>query len=328
MKITHWVSHIAMASALYLAVGAVIATEAPNTKTETMTTDKKTVTKTSAKGDTIVAKVNGKEIKLSEVKALENALPQQIKAQIKDQSKIYKLLVSQLADITLLTAESKQAGLENDADVKEAIAKATEQVIIQAYLAKFIKSKVTETTARAFYDNEVKNLPKDAMEVKARHILVKDEKTAQDIIKKLNNGADFLKLARDYSIDKGSATNGGDIGYFQKNEMVPEFVTAAFALEAGKYTKEPVKTQFGYHIIKVDDRRKVKAKKFEEEAERVQGTLTEKAMGDLVKELRSKAKIEFFDQNGKPMKIDLDEKSDKAEDASDDAAQASAAPAA
>lgn len=305
MKIARWVSYIALSSALCMTTtSAVLASDMANTvKKEKSTADKKNI----SKGDRVVSRVDGKEIKLSDVKALENALPPQVKAQIKDPAKLEELLIKQLEDLEALRAEAKKSGIENDADVKEAQAKANDQVTIQAFLAKYIKTEVTEAAVRVKYDDDIKNLPKDAMEVKARHILVKDEKTAKDIIKKLDNGADFMKLARDYSIDKGSAANGGDIGYFQKNEMVPEFVTAAFALTPGKYTKEPVKTQFGYHIIKSDDSRKVKPKKFEDEAERIQGELTEKAMGDLVKKLRSKSKIERFDQNGKPIKIDLEE---------------------
>ena len=155
---------------------------------------------------------------------------------------------------------------------------------------------------RSAYDKEVKNLPKDAMETKASHILVKEENKAKSIISDLNSGKDFAKLAMEQSLDKGTAVNGGDVGYFQKNEMVPEFSEAAFALAAGEHTKEPVKTQFGYHVIRVKDRRKVKAKKLADETERLKAKLTEEAVGELIKGLRESAKIERFDMNGKPDK--------------------------
>jgi peptidyl-prolyl cis-trans isomerase C len=315
MKIVHWASHIAVSAVLCLAISHTAFSQ--NEK------------KTNHKGDQVAARVNGVEIKTSEVRALENALPPQIKAQAKDKDKLFGLLRDQLIDIKLVTEEAKKANLENDPDVQAALAKAKEQILIQAYLAKQVKSKVTEQAVRAAYDEEVKNMPKDAMEVKARHILVKDEKTAQDIIKKLEGGADFMKLARDHSIDKASASNGGDIGYFQKDEMVSEFANAAFGLKPGEYTKTPVKTQFGYHIIKTDDRRKVKPKKFEEEVERLQSMLAEKAMTELVKDLRSKAHIERFDQNGKPDKAVLgDDSEPSAKDSKEgEKSSATAAPA-
>ncbi len=286
MKIVRWISYAAVSAALCIAVNA-----------SALASDKKI----DPKNDKVAGRVNGIEIKVSEIKALENALPPQIKSQAKDPAKLFALLRDQLIDIKLVTEEAKKANLEADAEVQAAFAKAKEQIVVQAFLARQLKSKVTEQAVRTAYDEEVKNMPKDAMETKARHILVKDEKTAQDIIKKIEGGTDFMKLARDYSLDKGSAQNGGDIGYFQKEEMVPEFADAAFNLKTGEYTKAPVKTQFGYHIIKTDDRRKVKPKKFEEEAERLQSMLAEKAMGEMVQSLRTAAtKIERFDINGKP----------------------------
>jgi peptidyl-prolyl cis-trans isomerase C len=311
MKIVRRVSHIAIAAVVCLAAS------------HTAFSQEK---KADPKNDKVAARVNGIEIKVSDVKALENALPPQIKSQAKDKEKLFALLRDQLIDIKLVTEEAKKAKLENDPEVQTAIEKAKEQIIVQAYLAKKLQAEITDQAVQKAYDEEIKNMPKDATETKARHILVKDEKTATDIIKKLESGADFMKLARDFSIDKGSAQNGGDIGYFQKDEMVPEFAEAAFALKTGEYTKKPVKTQFGYHIIKVDDRRKVKPKKLEEEADRIKSQLAEKAMGDLVQSLRGPAKIERFDINGKPDKAALG--NDSAAPADAKPAEATPAPAA
>ncbi len=254
----------------------------------------------AANEEAVVAKVNGKEIKLKEVTRLEKALPPQVLSGAKDKDKLFTTLRDQMIDITLLIEAAKKAGLEKDADVQKAIQQATEQVLVQAYLSKELKSFVTDSAVKERYDRLVASLPKDEMEVKARHVLVKDEAAAKKIIEDLKKGADFLKIAREQSIDKASAQEGGDVGYFRKGDMVKEFADAAFALVPGKISETPVKTQFGWHVIKVDDKRKVKAPKFEEVQEQLKAAVLEESMLKLVTSLRDKAAIERFNQEGKP----------------------------
>ena len=250
--------------------------------------------------ENVVAKVNGKEIKLKEVNRLEKALPPQVLSGAKDKDKLFTTLRDQMIDITLLTEAAKKAGLEKDADVQKAIQQATEQVLVQAFLSKELKAFVTDAAVKTRFDKLVADMPKDEMEVKARHILVKDESAAKKIIEDLKKGADFLKIAREQSIDKASAQEGGDVGYFRKGDMVKEFADAAFALVPGKFVDAPVKTQFGWHVIKVDDKRKVKAPKFEEVQEQLKAAVLEESMLKLVTSLRDKATIERFNQEGKP----------------------------
>ncbi len=250
--------------------------------------------------EAVVAKVNGKEVKLKEVRQLEKALPPQVLNSAKDKVKLFTTLRDQLIDIKLITEEAEKAGLDKDPEVQKAIEQAIQQVRVQAYLSKSLKNFVTDSAVKARYDKLVADMPKDEMEVKARHILVKDESAAKKIIEDLKKGADFLKIAREQSIDKASAQEGGDVGYFRKGDMVKEFADASFALVPGKITETPVKTQFGWHVIKVDDKRKVKAPKFEEVQEQLKAAVLEESMLKLVTSLRDKAKIERFNEEGKP----------------------------
>lgn len=264
------------------------------------------------KKDVVVAKVNGSDIYLSDVKKLEKALPKQIVQASKDKTKLFDAVRSQLIDIKLVTENAKKSGIEKNAEVKAAIQQATEQVIIQAYLANEMKKFLTEKAVKEAYDKYVADFPKDTTEIKARHILVKEESTAKKLIKELQDGADFMKLARQHSIDKVSAAEGGSVGYFTDETMIPEFYSAAEKLKAGEYTKTPVKSDFGYHIIKVDDKHKAKPQPFEKMKDELASKVAEKGMLSLVKELRNKADIQTFDSSGKPE----EKKSDAASDTS------------
>ena len=254
----------------------------------------------AANEDAVVAKVNGKEVKLKEVERLKKALPPQALSNVKDSDKLFTTLRDQLIDMTLVTEAAKKEGLEKKEDVQKAIQQATEQVLVQAYLSNELKNFVTDSAVKNRYDKYVAELPKDEMEVKARHVLVKDESAAKKIIEDLKKGADFLKIAREQSIDKASAQEGGELGFFRKGDMVKEFSDAAFALASGKFTETPVKTQFGWHVIKVDDKRKFKAPTFEQVQEQLKASVLEESMLKLITSLRDKATIERFNQEGKP----------------------------
>jgi peptidyl-prolyl cis-trans isomerase C len=261
---------------------------------------------TDKKSDVVVAKVNDQSIYLSDVKKLEKALPPQLVKAAKDKTKLFQGLRNQLVDIKLVTDAAKKSGIEKKAEVKAAIDQQIEQVIVQAFLAEEMKKCLTEEAVKKEYDQYVAGFPKDKTEIKARHILVKDEAQARKLIKELEGGADlgayFMKLARTHSTDKASAAEGGDVGYFTEGDMIPEFYKAASKLKPGEYTKEPVKSDFGWHVIKVDDRRKSKPKGFEEMKEPIAGKIAETCMGDFVKTLRGPAKVELFDSSGKPEK--------------------------
>ncbi len=177
-----------------------------------------------------------------------------------------------------------------------------DRLIQQAYVERAIKAAETEDRLKARYQTLLKEKPARE-EVHASHILVKTEDEAKSVIAELDKGADFAALAKKYSTDPGGAS-GGDLGYFGRDDMVPEFAAAAFALPVGKYTKTPVKTQFGWHVIKVEDRRAGKPPTFDEARDELNRLIAHDVLEVKLNELRGAAKIETFGLDGKPMALE------------------------
>lgn len=146
----------------------------------------------------------------------------------------------------------------------------------------------------------VADMPK-VEEVKAAHILVDDEATAKEIIKKLADGGKFADLAKEYSKDKSNAENGGDLGYFAEGDMVKEFGDAAFAMKVGEFSKEPIKTQFGYHIISLEDKRVRPAPAYDDVKDQLTAQVKRDLLNNMMKDWRDSAKVEIYDYNGNPM---------------------------
>jgi peptidyl-prolyl cis-trans isomerase C len=176
------------------------------------------------------------------------------------------------------------------------------EILADAYVLKMQRTQITEAKLRELYDQYAKNAPTEE-EVSARHILVPTEQEAKDIIDQLKKGADFATLAKAKTTDASGKTSGGDLGYFTKKDMVPEFADAAFALQKGEFTQTPVHTQFGWHVIKVEDRRPGKAGPYEQVAPQIAQQLTQQIVAQKLQELRSQGKIEVFDLNGKPLAL-------------------------
>ncbi|HBN22571.1 MAG TPA: peptidylprolyl isomerase, partial [Holosporales bacterium] len=185
-------------------------------------------------------------------------------------------------------------------EVQQAIERAKEQVIVQAFVFEQLKSKVNDQAVEQEYktlkDKFMKEV-KDKKEVKVRHILFKDEKNANAALKRLKNGEDFQKLARELSEDKQSGQDGGDLGYVLEG-TVPEFDAALKSLKTGGVSKEATKTNFGYHLFKVDDRRNAKPPKFEDVKAQLGARVQQKAFLELVKRLRDKASVEILASTG------------------------------
>jgi peptidyl-prolyl cis-trans isomerase C len=156
------------------------------------------------------------------------------------------------------------------------------------------KAAVSEPAMRKVYDEAVKQMSGE-QEVRARHILVATEDEAKKVLDELKKGTDFAELAKQKSKDPGAAAEGGDLGYFTKDQMVPEFAQAAFKLEKGQLS-EPVKTQFGWHVIKVEDKRSKPAPAFEQVKEQLETYVTRKAQADYIAKLREGAKIDRLDK--------------------------------
>jgi peptidyl-prolyl cis-trans isomerase C len=235
----------------------------------------------------IVATVDGDNIYSSDVVALFQTLPEQYRqgglGQMADQ------IVERLIEQTLVSNAARRSGMAEIAEVKRRIKVLSDGVLQQMYLENKIGEQLTDEALKAAYREQIASA-KRPEEIRARHILVKTEVEAQKIIAELGDKGDFAAAAKKHSTGPSGA-KGGDLGFFSDGMMVPEFSKAAFALKAGEFTKAPVKTQFGWHIIKLEERRKAEAAPFNEVAPRLRQELGRKAFEKVVGDLRAKAKI-------------------------------------
>ena len=249
-------------------------------------------------GDPVVAKVNGQEIKRSDVSVAIQNLPTQYQSMPFEA--LFQPVLNRLIEGHLLAGAAEKAKVGDDPDVKRRVAFARDRILQDVYLNREVEKGLTDAKLRAFYDKQVKEQP-PAEEVRARHILVKTEDEAKAALAEIAKGADFGEVAKKRSTD-GSAAQGGDLGYFTADQMVPEFSKAAFELKKGEVTKAPVKSQFGFHLIKVEDKRTQKMPTFEESKDELRSALAQEVAQGVVDVLRKDAKIETFDANGQPAK--------------------------
>lgn len=235
--------------------------------------------------DVVVASVDDAEIRESHVKKMYESLPEQYRqapyAYIKGQ------LIDQLVNMRLVqnAAQVEKVDVENEFLTRVEDVKL--QLLQEYYLQKKIDAAVTDLTLKAEYEKATAEF-KAEEEVSARHILLKEEAEAKDVIAKLDAGGDFVALAKEFSTGP-SGPQGGDLGFFVKARMVPEFAEAAFNLDIGKYTAEPVKTQFGWHIIKLDDRRNTQPPAFETMRKQLSDTLSTATVTALLEGLKTAA---------------------------------------
>jgi len=239
----------------------------------------------------VIAKVNGAEIRQSELTVAEEELGPSL--QQMDPATRRDNLISFLIDMKIVAkaAEAKKVG--DSADFKQKLAFARDRLLMDSLLATEGKAAVTDEAMKKVYEDATKQVSGEK-EVRARHILVPTEEEAKAIKAELEKGADFAKLAKEKSKDPGAA-DGGDLGFFTKEQMVPEFSAVAFALEPGKIS-DPVKSQFGWHIIKVEEARDRKPPDFEQVKGQIQNFVVRKAQADYVTKLRAEAKVERTDK--------------------------------
>jgi peptidyl-prolyl cis-trans isomerase C len=248
-------------------------------------------------GDPVLARVNGQEVRQSEVMATLRQMPPQVQQMPMDF--VVPALVDQLISVKLLAAAGYAQNLQNDEEVKSRMKRAEERAVQEVYLNRRIDQAITPERLKAKYDEWVKeNPPQD--EVRASHILVADEATARRLIDDLNKGADFADLARKNSTDPGSGPQGGDLGYFGAQDMVGPFAEAAFTISPGKVGASPIQTQFGWHIIKVADKRQGAVPPLAEVEGQLRNDMQQEVVASLLEELRTGAKIEKFNPDGTP----------------------------
>ena len=245
----------------------------------------------SAQSDPVIAKVNGTDVKQSDLDAAETELAGQLPPMAPDAKRDY--LVTYVADMLLVAKAAEDRKLADTDDFKRKLANARTKILMEALLTAEAKAAVTEEAMRKVYDEATKQMA-DEEEVSARHILVETEDESKKILSDLKKGGDFNAIAKDKSKDPGSKENGGDLGFFGKEQMVPEFAEAAYKLNKGQLS-EPVKSQFGWHIIRVDDKRKKQAPEFDKVKDQIQTFVQRRAQAEMITKLRESAKIERLD---------------------------------
>jgi peptidyl-prolyl cis-trans isomerase C len=211
------------------------------------------------------------------------------------------VLIDSIKKEFLVYEKAKSNKYDNNKEVLKQLENITKQLMIAQYLKENIedKIKISNKEMKKYYDDNTELFMKDD-QVRARHILVNSEEEASEIINKLSEGASFQVLARENSIDPGSKNNGGDLGWFAKGQMVAPFENAAFSLKKGEYTKMPVKTQFGFHIIKVEDTKEPEEVSFEEAKEEIEmylkQTAQKEALDKLITEAETSIQVEDFSE--------------------------------
>jgi peptidyl-prolyl cis-trans isomerase C len=239
----------------------------------------------------VLAKVNGAEIRASDVALAEEELGPSL-AQMDPATKKENVL-SFLIDMKIVSKEAEDKKIADRDDFKTRLAFARNRLLMDNLLAVEGKAATTDENMKKVYEDAAKQITGE-QEVHARHILVETEDQAKKVAEDLKKGADFAELAKKESKDPG-ASDGGDLGFFTKDQMVPEFSAVAFALEPGKIS-DPVKTQFGWHIIKVEEKRTRKAPDFEQVKPQIETYVVRKAQADYVAKLRTAAKVERMDK--------------------------------
>lgn len=219
-----------------------------------------------------------------------------------DIEQVFPLLQDQFLVGELLKNAAKEQGYTQDhPEIAKALNNALDQALRAAYIKEVGNENVSEEETKRAYEDIIKNAP-DIKERRASHILVEDEAKARELISQLNEGADFAKLATENSVGP-TGENGGDLGYFAQQEMVPEFANAAFSAEIGTIIQEPVQTQFGYHVIKVVDERNREKPAYEDVKEDLQNQLRQAVLAEEVQKLRQAADVTVYTYSGDPVPV-------------------------
>jgi peptidyl-prolyl cis-trans isomerase C len=259
------------------------------TTTETATETAEPAAKTTAGGYSLTsttAEVDGVTLTLGEVIAIRRELPEQYQA-LPDEV-LFNGIVEQLIDQVLLAKAAKAAGMDQRPSIALSLLNQERAVLAEAYLRDKISEQVTQEKVEAAYKTNYTDA-EPVQEVRAAHILVETEEEAIELKAKLDGGGDFAELAAEFGTD-GTSTRGGDLGWFAKNEMVPEFADAAFAMEPGTIS-DPVQSQFGWHLIRMDEKRDRELPALDEVREMLMGELIQTAQISIVEDLRAQSAI-------------------------------------
>jgi peptidyl-prolyl cis-trans isomerase C len=257
-------------------------------------------TATPEDANPVLARVNGDEIRLDEViAAAAEAMPPELRAvpphllRSMLPPQVFEQLVDRAITDRAIVQAARAARLDQDPEVRRRLQLVENAELRDTLLRREVLPRVTDETLRARYERDAANRPAEE-EVRARHILVPNEADARAILAEIQRGASFEEVARRRSTDP-AARNGGDLGFFRRGDMVPEFAAAAFALQPGQVSPNPVRTQFGWHVIKVEERRSSRGPSFEDSKDTLRQTMIEEEVQAAVQRIRSGARIERMD---------------------------------
>ena len=242
----------------------------------------------------VVATVNGEEIRRDEVIDAIRRMPQQI--QQMPPEILIPAIAEQLATSRLMAERGYAENLQDSEAVKQRVAEAERSIVQDVWLEQAIDSRMTDESVAAAYAEYVAANP-PVEEVSARHILVETEDEGKALIDRLKDGEDFATLASEASIGP-SGPSGGELGYFTKEQMVAPFAEAAFSMEPGNHSEVPVETQFGWHVILVEDRRMTAPPSLDDLRPQLEGGLADQYVQEIVEDLREGAEIVVFGPNG------------------------------
>jgi peptidyl-prolyl cis-trans isomerase C len=246
---------------------------------------------------TVVATVGEETVYLAEILQMAQRLPEQYKKL--PLPTVYPGLLQRAINARLIASAGRAAGYAENAQVKKRLRDAESQIISEIFLIETVRDRITEEAVRKSYEERKASFA-GGDQVKARHILLETEEVAREVIAEMVKGGDFAGLAAKHSTGP-SAASGGDLGWFAEGQMVPEFSTAAFALAPGEFTTEPVKTQFGWHVILVEDRKTAEAPPFEQARQQLASDMSERILREMLEALRKETKVEQFNFDGGPM---------------------------
>jgi peptidyl-prolyl cis-trans isomerase C len=247
--------------------------------------------------DPLVARVNGVEIRESDLSMAAQDIGQDLQRMPPEQQR--EQLIGYLTSIILVSQQPDAKKAADDPDFQRHLAFLRNKLLMGAQLQQQARSAVTPEAEQQFYDEAVARMAGQE-EVHVRHILVESEDEAKQIIEMIKNGGDFAAIAKEKSKDPGSAEEGGDLGYLTKDEqMVPEFLDVVFKMSPGQMSN-PVKTQFGWHIIKVEDRRPRALPPLATVKDQIDSVLVRRAQSEYITKLQQTAKIERLDHPATP----------------------------
>jgi peptidyl-prolyl cis-trans isomerase C len=249
-----------------------------------------------AGGDPVVARVNGEALHRTDVIIAYQALSPETRQNF-TLEQAYPQVINQLVSMIVIEQAARKAKVDADPFVKRRMALADDQILQDSYFNSILQKEITKDQLQAAYNQYAKDAP-NREEINARHILLQTEDQAKDVIAQLKKGADFATLAKDKTTDPAGKASGGDLGWFGQGDLDPDFTAAAFKLKKGEYSQTPVRTQYGWHVIMVVDRRPMKVLPYDQMAPRLAQQMAQGIIGQRVKDLDAQAKVEVFALDG------------------------------